>query len=42
MKELNISPSFLIGHIYYYGYAFKHKILGLELSELIDPLKSAN
>jgi predicted amidohydrolase YtcJ len=40
MKELNISPSFLIGHIYYYGHIFQ-KILGQERAELMDPLKSA-
>jgi hypothetical protein len=41
MKELNIHPSFLIGHVYYYGYAFKHKILGPERASMIDPMRSA-
>lgn len=40
MKELYVSPSFLIGHIYYYGEVFE-KILGEERARKMDPLKSA-
>jgi len=28
MKKLNLSPSFLIGHVYFYGGVFKDRILG--------------
>lgn len=28
MKQLGVSPSFLIGHIYYYGHSFRDHILG--------------
>lgn len=28
MKKLEVSPSFLIGHVYYYGQFFKDNILG--------------
>lgn len=41
MKQLGVSPSFLIGHVYYYGAAFRDKILGAKRANLIDPFKSA-
>lgn len=41
MKLNNIHPSFLIGHVYYYGKVFKEDILGEERANLIDPVKSA-
>jgi predicted amidohydrolase YtcJ len=41
MKQLSVSPSFLIGHVYYYGQVFRDKILGYERSKLVDPMKSA-
>jgi hypothetical protein len=41
MKQLGVSPSFLIGHIYYYGHSFRDEILGEERSDLVDPLKTA-
>ena len=40
MKDLQISPSFLIGHIYYYGKVFE-RVLGEERAFRTDPLKSA-
>lgn len=36
MKNLNISPSFTIGHVYYWGKAFRDTILGRERAERID------
>lgn len=41
MKEMNITPSFLIGHVYYYGHVFKKYILGEERADLVDPMRSA-
>ena len=41
MKVLNISPSFHINHIYYYGRALREDILGEERSNKILPLLSA-
>ena len=40
MEKLQISPSFLIGHIYYYGEVFE-RVLGEERAKRTDPLKSA-
>lgn len=40
MKQLNISPSFLIGHVGYWGFAFKSAIFG-EKSNMLDLCKSA-
>jgi len=40
MKRLGVPPSFLIGHVGYWGYAFKEAIFE-EKSELLDPCKSA-
>lgn len=41
MSELNISPSFLIGHVGYWGDAFLTTIFGEERSNLLDRCKSA-
>ena len=41
MKELAISPSFLIGHVYYWGRAFRDDILGPRRANLYDPCRSA-
>ena len=41
MKELELSPSFLIGHVHYWGRAFRDRILGTERANLYDPCKSA-
>ncbi|OQY05453.1 MAG: hypothetical protein B6I20_01210 [Bacteroidetes bacterium 4572_117] len=35
MKTLNISPSFHINHLYYYGKALKHSVIGEERAEKI-------
>lgn len=40
MKRLEISPSFLIGHVGYWGYAFRNAIFE-EKAELLDRCKSA-
>jgi len=40
MKNLQVSPSFLIGHVGYWGYAFKNAIFG-EKSNMLDLCKSA-
>lgn len=41
MKELGVSPSFLIGHVGYWGYAFKEAIFGKEKTQMLDLCKSA-
>ncbi len=41
MKELNITPSFHINHLYYYGKALKQSILGKERANKILPIASA-
>ena len=41
MKQLEVSPSFTIGHVYYFGGVFRDKILGKQRANLIDPCKSA-
>jgi predicted amidohydrolase YtcJ len=40
MKRLEILPSFLIGHVGYWGYAFRKAIFG-EKAEILDRCKSA-
>lgn len=40
-KELNMTLSFHINHLYYYGKALREDILGKERAELILPVKSA-
>lgn len=41
MKRIGVSPSFLIGHIYYYGQAFVNDILGKERAYKIDSMRTA-
>jgi predicted amidohydrolase YtcJ len=36
MAALGISPSFLIGHVHYWGLAFVHDVFGLEKAEKLD------
>jgi predicted amidohydrolase YtcJ len=40
MKQLEVSPSFLIGHVGYWGYAFQEAIFG-EKSSMLDLCNSA-
>jgi hypothetical protein len=41
MKKLGVSPSFLIGHVYFYGSVFCDTIFGEGRANLIDPCRSA-
>ncbi|WP_414448695.1 amidohydrolase [Burkholderia sp. 22PA0099] len=41
MKRMSISPSFLIGHVGYWGKAFCDTILGYERAQLLDRCASA-
>ncbi|MFN7168750.1 MAG: amidohydrolase [Pannonibacter sp.] len=41
MARLGLSPSFLIGHVYYWGRAFRDRILGPERASRLDPCASA-
>lgn len=41
MKALGISPPFLIGHVHYWGRAFRDRLLGLERANRLDPCRSA-
>lgn len=41
MQQLEVSPSFLIGHVGYWGYAFKQVIFGDQKTQLLDRCKSA-
>ncbi|VWD32399.1 amidohydrolase [Burkholderia lata] len=41
MKRLSVSPSFLIGHVGYWGRAFQETILGEERAQKLDRCKSA-
>lgn len=40
MKDLGVSASFLIGHVYYWGVAFRDEIFGEEKAELLDRARS--
>ncbi|SDF76786.1 amidohydrolase [Chitinophaga filiformis] len=40
MKELEVSPSFLIGHVGYWGYAFREAIFG-DKTLILDPCHTA-
>jgi hypothetical protein len=42
MKKLNITPSFHINHIYYYGKTLNDSIIGAERAGMILPVKSAS
>jgi len=41
MKKLNITPSFHINHIYYYGKALNDSIIGADRADRVLPVKSA-
>jgi predicted amidohydrolase YtcJ len=41
MKALGLSPSFLIGHVHYWGRAFRDDILGPQRADRLDPCASA-
>jgi len=41
MAKLGVSPSFLIGHVHYWGRAFRDNILGPERVRYYDPCASA-
>jgi predicted amidohydrolase YtcJ len=41
MAALGLSPSFLIGHVHFWGKAFRDRILGPERADRLDPCKSA-
>ncbi|AXI62567.1 amidohydrolase [Pseudomonas kribbensis] len=41
MKDLGISPSFLIGHVGYWGYAFEQAIFEERASEMLDLCQDA-
>jgi len=41
MRELGLSPSFLIGHVRWWGKAFRDRILGPERARFYDPCASA-
>lgn len=41
MKDMGLSPSFLIGHVHYWGRAFRDEILGPERAGRLDPCASA-
>jgi predicted amidohydrolase YtcJ len=36
MKELGVTPSFLIGHVYYWGTFMRDKVFGKEKVQLLD------
>jgi predicted amidohydrolase YtcJ len=40
MRELGVSASFLIGHVYFWGTAFRDTIFGEEKAELLDRARS--
>jgi predicted amidohydrolase YtcJ len=41
MEKLGVSPSFLIGHVGYWGWVLSKKVLGAERAGLLDRTKSA-
>lgn len=41
MNQLGISPSFLIGHVRWWGKAFRDRILGPDVARFYDPCASA-
>ncbi|WP_281640074.1 amidohydrolase [Aurantimicrobium minutum] len=41
LAKANISPSFLMNHVYYWGAAFRDTILGPERAQLLDRVASA-
>jgi predicted amidohydrolase YtcJ len=41
MVALDVSPSFLIGHVRWWGKAFRDEILGSERAQFHNPIASA-
>lgn len=41
MRKLGISPSFLIGHVHFWGRAFRDRLLGPARADRLDPCRSA-
>lgn len=41
MAKLGVSPSFLIGHVHYWGRAFQDRLVGPERADRLDPCNSA-
>jgi predicted amidohydrolase YtcJ len=41
MAQLGLSPSFLIGHVHYWGQTFRDNVLGPRRADLLDPCASA-
>ncbi|MEM6620835.1 MAG: amidohydrolase [Pseudomonadota bacterium] len=41
MKDLNVSASFLIGHVHYWGVAMRDDVFGEQKAQLLDRCKSA-
>jgi predicted amidohydrolase YtcJ len=41
MAKLGVSPSFLIGHVHYWGKAFRDRLFGPQRAEFLDPCASA-
>ncbi len=41
MKDMGLSPSFLIGHVRWWGKAFRDRLLGPERARFYDPCASA-
>lgn len=41
MATLGLSPSFLIGHVHYWGRAFRDRIIGPDKAARLDPIRSA-
>ena len=41
MKKLQVSPSFLIGHVYYYGNVFRDQLVGEERTKLLHRTRTA-
>jgi predicted amidohydrolase YtcJ len=41
MAKLGVSPSFLIGHVHYWGRAFQERLLGPQRADRLDPCRSA-
>lgn len=41
MRALGVSPSFLIGHVHFWGRAFRDRLLGKTRANRLDPCRSA-
>ncbi len=42
MKDLGVSASFLIGHVYYWGVAMRDEVFGAEKAQLLDRCRSVH